>query len=150
MKRIQSGSLRSSRTRGASSGVKWRSARRSVSKTVIVEAYRRRDATERSDPQVHRAHDRGGPRLDSELLVDSLKMLVHGSGADRQDLADVAVGLAAGEPAQHFLLPRRELRWRRPLHGPNVLHRAAQPVEIREMRADRLEATALDVGEIAA
>src|ERR1700747_1430398 len=46
--------------------------------------------------------------LDAELGVDLLEMLVDRTRAKPQDLRDVAVGLALGEPRQHFALPRGE------------------------------------------
>src|SRR4029078_9114802 len=68
-----------------------------------------------SEPQVQGPRDGGGARLDAELLVDVLQVLVHRARADAEDLADVAVGLAGGEPADHFPLAFGEPRERRPL-----------------------------------
>src|SRR5436189_144648 len=97
-------------------------------------------------PHRARPRDRRGARFDAELLVDALQVLVDGTGADFEDRADVAVGLAGREPTQHVLLARREppvLR-RRPA---SAAERGAKPVEVAEVRADQLERIALLVGE---
>lgn len=43
-----------------------------------------------------------GAVLDAELDVDLLQMLVHRAGGKAEDFADIAVGLAFGDPQQHF------------------------------------------------
>src|SRR3954453_21458390 len=48
------------------------------------------------------AQDGGGARLDAELVVDALQVLLHGAMAAAEDLADVAVALAGAEPAHHL------------------------------------------------
>src|SRR6185369_13026822 len=72
----------------------------------------------KSEAQVQRPRDRGRARLDAQLLIDVLKMLVHRARADAEDRADVAIGLAGGKPADHFPLPLGEPRQRRPLRYP--------------------------------
>src|SRR5580704_2106543 len=41
-----------------------------------------------------------GAVFDAELGVDLLEVLVHGPGAEAQDLRDIAVGLALAQPGQ--------------------------------------------------
>src|SRR3984885_9172897 len=58
-----------------------------------------------------RAYRGGGSRgavFDPELDEDLLQVLVHRARTDVQDLADVAIGLAATDPQQHFRLARRQ------------------------------------------
>jgi hypothetical protein len=60
-----------------------------------------------------RASDLGSDRrrcgtvFDAELCIYLLEMLVDSAGREAQDLRDVAVGLAFGQPRQHFALARR-------------------------------------------
>jgi hypothetical protein len=46
--------------------------------------------------------------LDAELRIDLLQMLVDRSWRQAQDLRDVAIGLALGQPRQHLALTRGE------------------------------------------
>src|SRR5216684_3984645 len=51
---------------------------------------------------------RRGAVLDAELGIDLLEMLVHRPRAEAQNLADVAIGLAAGDPCEDIGLARRQ------------------------------------------
>ncbi|QTK80679.1 hypothetical protein AT6N2_C3188 [Agrobacterium tumefaciens] len=51
--------------------------------------------------------DRGrGTVFHAELYVDLFEMLVHRPGGQAENIADIAVGLALGDPQQHFRFPR--------------------------------------------
>src|SRR5438128_8498709 len=52
------------------------------------------------------AHDCRRARLDAELLVDALQVLMHRAMAAADDRADVAVGLAGAEPPDDLPLAR--------------------------------------------
>src|SRR5690349_1039636 len=60
-----------------------------------------------------RDRSRRGAVLDTELGVDLLQVLVDGARAEAQDLRDVAIGLALGEPGQHLALTRRQAEFAR-------------------------------------
>ena len=56
----------------------------------------------------HPGRDRGGgAAFDAQLGEDLLQVLVRRAGADVEDFADGAVGLAAGDPGQDVGLPPR-------------------------------------------
>src|SRR3954449_3429838 len=59
------------------------------------------------------AQDGGGARLDAELLVDPLQVLLHGAVAAADDLAEFAVALAGGEPAHDLALAPRQQAFER-------------------------------------
>src|SRR5437588_6434021 len=86
-----------------------RSARQALEMSPPLARERRLGAYPDSLRDSEGARHRRRARLDAELLVDALQVLVHRARADFEDRADVAVGLAGGEPAQHVLLARREL-----------------------------------------
>jgi hypothetical protein len=44
----------------------------------------------------------GGTVFDAELYVDLFEVLVHRAGRQAEDIADIAVGFALGDPDQHF------------------------------------------------
>ena len=54
--------------------------------------------------RTHRDSGSRGAILDTELYEDLLKVLVHRSRADIQDLANIAIGLAAAHPQQYLRL----------------------------------------------
>lgn len=105
---------------------------------------------------LERAHRRGGTRLDAELGVNILQMLVYGAMADREDVGDVAVGLARREPAHHFALASGEqlLRRRRAtIELPRVARSLEQPgaaKQAADRRAHPIEQRDLAVAEVAA
>src|SRR5262245_4685134 len=47
-------------------------------------------------------HSCRGTVLDAELHIDLLEMLVHRARRKAEDLADIPVGFALGDPGQHF------------------------------------------------
>ncbi|PZQ30670.1 MAG: hypothetical protein DI559_15785, partial [Ectopseudomonas oleovorans] len=55
----------------------------------------------------------GGAGFHAEFHVDMLQVLVHRARAEAEDVADIAVGLAAGDPAQHLHFALGELEARR-------------------------------------
>ncbi|KAI1690726.1 hypothetical protein Ddc_24750 [Ditylenchus destructor] len=57
---------------------------------------------------------RRGARLDAQLDVDALEVLLHGGRAAAEDLADVPVGLALDHPVEHLPFPRRQAEKTRP------------------------------------
>src|SRR4029079_14827590 len=69
-----------------------------------------------------------------------------GGGADWEDRADIAVGLAGGEPAQDVLLARGELPLLRG-RPAGAAERGAEAVEGAEVRADEIQRVALGVIE---
>src|SRR5664279_1270877 len=97
------------------------------------------------------AHDCGRACLHSQLFVDALQVLLDGAMAAAEDGADVAVGLAGGQPAVHLaLLGGEHVRHRTCLARRGDLVRAQAAIKTRQDRPDAIEQLAFAVGEIAA
>lgn len=47
-------------------------------------------------------------RLDAEFLVDMFQVLLHRSGAHAEEMSDLPIALALGQPAEHLGLSRGE------------------------------------------
>ena len=99
--------------------------------------------------RVHRDRSRRGAVLDAEFRVDLLEVLVDGARAQAQNLRDVAVGLALGQPRQHFALARRQAKlageFRRRL-GAGILGKPQQEF-VRAKLAHILQPKLLVAGE---
>src|SRR6478752_7572089 len=67
--------------------------------------------------RIGRDRCRGGAILHSELGIDLLEVLVDGARTQAQDLRDIAVGLALGQPRQHFALAGRKSKFAREIGG---------------------------------
>src|SRR6056297_837689 len=82
-------------------------ARRARSNVARVAAPRRSSLLG-GNPAV-REHRGRGPIIDAHLLEDLFEVLVHRPRAERQDRADVAVGLAEAEPVEHLGLAQGQI-----------------------------------------
>ncbi len=56
------------------------------------------------------ANRRGGPVFDTEFLINLLQMFVHRARREAEDLADIPVSLAFGDPQEHVGLAGRQAK----------------------------------------